>query len=626
MYNYQIGGRKGKVYALHIAPDYLVVRVNKDASGQRAAHLLPSLANENLKQYYEIAEKGVAMFQVIGSDPLATRNEQKQRLSLDPNIAFAGRVLQNQETREPLIYTENIFVQFSARAKKADITDCFKAYGLSVKTVLKFAEGAYLVSAKEGSGTAVFDMAHGLLQEKIVKLCHPELLWQRHDKAIHAAQWHLKETTISGRNITAHAHVSNAHKISTGKGVCIAVIDDGVQVSHQEFSAFGKLQHPYNFVKNSTDANPKSADSHGTNCAGVACASGIEASGVAPDAFLMPIVMPSTIGSVGESLAIEWAASHGADVISCSWGPPDGPYWDVKHPKHQVVFPLPDHTRLAIEYASTKGRNGKGCVITWAAGNGAEPVENDGYASHPAVMAIAACNERSERSIYSDYGKYIACCFPSGDYQAPGKPPLTTKGLYVADLKGMSGESSGDYTDHFTGTSAACPGVAGVAALVLQICPHWSATQVRAALLHTCDKIDIANGKYDAAGHSHFYGYGRVNAEAALRFAQAQSAKKIDVKIKHIVVKPAKGLKEQVELVNQSSFLLNEQLLFRIGKRTELVLALAKPLETFVITLKKLKLPNKLGTLTIETVDGQVLTLVTWKQAELDHEGRKKFI
>ena len=136
------------------------------------------------------------------------------------------------------------------------------------------------------------------------------------------------------------------------------------------------------------------------------------ASGVAPHAKLMPIRLASGLGSQREADAFKWAADNGADVISCSWGPVDGDWWDNNDPQHTQVAHLPTSTRLAIDYVTTNGRGGKGCVVLFAAGNGNESVDNDGYASYPKVIAVAACNDRSRRSIYSDFGKAVWCAFP----------------------------------------------------------------------------------------------------------------------------------------------------------------------------------------------------------------------
>lgn len=41
-------------------------------------------------------------------------------------------------------------------------------------------------------------------------------------------------------------------------------------------------------------------------------------------------------------------------------------------------------------------------------------------------------------------------------------------------------------------------------------------------MLSTCDRIDPAGGRYDANGHSPFYGRGRLNAERAVRTAMSE--------------------------------------------------------------------------------------------------------
>jgi subtilisin family serine protease len=79
--------------------------------------------------------------------------------------------------------------------------------------------------------------------------------------------------------------------------------------------------------------------------------------------------------------------------------------------------------------------------------------------------------------------------------------------------------ADGDYTDNFGGTSSACPGVAGTAALILSVNPELTWQQVREILKETSEKIDAENGQYDPQGHSKFYGYGKVNAEKAVKRA-----------------------------------------------------------------------------------------------------------
>jgi subtilisin family serine protease len=161
---------------------------------------------------------------------------------------------------------------------------------------------------------------------------------------------------------------------------------------------------------------------------------------VAPEASLMPIRMMSQLGSQAEADAFLWAADNGADVISCSWGPQDGNWSEPDDRRHQAWTPLPDSTRLAITYAVTKGRNGKGCLVFFAAGNGNESADLDGYAGNTDVLTVAACNDRGRRSVYSDMGEAVFCAFPSNDFAGHGEPhPDLPTALLAAEPAMTSG-------------------------------------------------------------------------------------------------------------------------------------------------------------------------------------------
>ena len=242
-----------------------------------------------------------------------------------------------------------------------------------------------------------------------------------------------------------------------------------------------------------------------------------------PKAKLMPIRLASALGSQSEADAIAWAADHGADVISCSWGPEDGDFINPQDPRHDKIVALPDQTRLALEYAVEHGRNGKGCVITWAAGNGNESVDQDGYASFNQVIAVGASDDRGKRAPYSDFGKALWCVFPSDHFL-----PSLTKGIWTTDRGGGAGynpgrvqvgDAEGHYTNRFGGTSSACPGAAGIAGLVLARNPDLRWDQVKDILARSCEKIDRAHAEYDARGHSPLYGFGRLNALRAVELA-----------------------------------------------------------------------------------------------------------
>lgn len=559
MRRFKYGGKDGREFKLVEAEDLVVVRTTEDAD-LRSLNLTPasrSLA-AGMVPILAFPEANVTVYRVVGQPDeesvLKTRNAIRRSLNEEGQVRFAGRTLIDAESGEIVVYTENIFLKFKDEVAPERCQEIIEKNGLEIKRQYRFAPNAFFLKTPEGTGMKVFDIAGMLLELPEVESCHPELITERQVKSIHPMQWHLRKTTIGQQVIDQHIHVEDAWKATKGAGVTIAVIDNGVEVQHEAFRKPGKIAGQRNTLTGINDARPSSPFSnqgnHGTACAGVACADAPNGTkGVAPDARLMPIVCGS-LGSLSEALAFEWAADNGADIISCSWGPPDGPWWLPAHASHQNAYALPDSTRYAIEYAATQGRNGKGCVILWAAGNGNESADLDGYASFEKVIAVGACNDSGRRSIYSDFGKAVWCCFPSDDFgHAPLRHPKPlTPGIWTADISGAAGanrggsmmghsseDEAGNYTASFGGTSSACHGAAGVAALVLAVNPDLTREQVKDILKNACDRIDPDFGNYNANGHSPFYGYGRLNAAKAVKLAQESLPARLSLSIEGAV-------------------------------------------------------------------------------------------
>ena len=573
MVTFRYGGRSGKAIKLGEANQYLVVRTHSGAplsSGRISEEGMRAM--RHFQPAFAIPSVGVEVHWCADRQKAtASRNRARKVLKRERDVRFAGRVLSDPKSGAPVMYTENFFVKFEDDCSTRNCKRILGSYGLNVKRPLHYARNAFFVGAKEGTGRKVFEMAEAMLKkEEEVELCHPELVRERRFKGAFPQQWHLHETTVDGMLIKANAHVEEAWPLSEGEGVTIAIIDDGVDLDHEEFFGSNKIVFPRDATLGTNNPRPGSGDDHGTACAGVACADGKNgAAGVAPKARLLPIRLGPGLGGQDEADAFFWAAQKGADVISCSWGPPDGYWWDPTDPYHHLVTPLPDATKLAIDWAVTNGRNGKGCVITWAAGNGGESVDNDGYAAYENVIAVAACNAKSKQSRYSDFGDAIWCSFPSSDVSSRNVP-----GIWTTDRMGVpgynpgqtsKGDAAGNYTNSFGGTSSACPGAAGVAALVIARNPELRWDEVRDVLKRCCDKIDPQRGKYDSKGHSKKYGYGRLNAKTAVTLAvppqpayeaihtAVQEVAIRDLKTSKISVqvgdtKPIKAVKVQVDI------------------------------------------------------------------------------
>jgi len=514
--NFRYGGKKkGQTFNIVQAKDLFVVRsmiplnALKQILSMNAASFF-----DDLSLTFAFPEVNVCVFKMKEPDKL---DACRQAFKEDPNIKFAGRVWREELSGTSLIYTENIFIKFKSKVSFKAILQLLNIYNLVVKEKFSFTENAFFLKSPEYTGLEVFNIASILRENPLVLLCHPEIVFPKRSHQIHENQWFLKETSIDGYLKPRGVEMRKIWQYTKGENTSIAIIDDGIDTNHQEFILPGKVIYPRDTILDVNMSLPQTDDeNHGTCCAGIALAQGTSfASGVAPMSRLIPI-RSGGLGSFSEAKAFAWAVDHGADIISCSWGPPDGIWYDPEDPSHRIPFPLPDSSRFAIDYALKKGRNGLGCLLVWAAGNGNEEISFDGYASLPDILAVSACDYLENRAPYSDFGKNIACCFPSSS--ASSNTFEISDGIWTTDRSNKEGYNpEGNYVGTFGGTSASCPGVAGCLALILSVFPALKNKHIRPLLNMTSDKISPVDGHYKN-GHSHYFGYGRINPHQAILF------------------------------------------------------------------------------------------------------------
>ncbi|MBK7223377.1 MAG: S8 family serine peptidase [Saprospiraceae bacterium] len=409
---------------------------------------------------------------------------------LHRNIEFVGSVFKRSDNGVYQIYTGNLFLKFRRGTTHKHIEIFFHKYGLIKKSELKFAVNSFFVEFENPIGRSIFEKSVEILQEDIVEICQPELVVNR---KVFNAEVMPDVELLYDEWAAKMIRLKEAWSFTKGRGVKICIIDDGIELSHPSFiNEHRSILTKDMFFDDETPATHKDeSEKHGTACASIAAGNDSKILGVAPEADLL-IVRSKGLGSVYEAEAIYWAVRNKADIISCSWGPADG---NLLTQEDDFIFhPLPDHTRLALEYAVSHGRGGKGCLIFFAAGNGREPIEYDGYAANSNVMAIGAVNKSGKRSYYSDHGRELFCCFPSSEVIVENhRNILTIYGLPTLDRLAELGYSSDDYFSSFGGTSASSPGMAGVAALMLSINGSLNLNQCKQLMQESCyypDSID----------------------------------------------------------------------------------------------------------------------------------------
>jgi subtilisin family serine protease len=307
---------------------------------------------------------------------------------------------------------------------------------------------------------------------------------------------------------------------STGAGMKIGIIDDGIDQTHPFFSPTGYTYPPgfpkgqrkyttpkvivarafapattrYRYARVPFD--PTSSD-HGTHVAGIAAGdygtvatdqadNRVSVSGIAPRAYLgnyKVLTVPTPqVGPDGNSpeiaAAIEAAVKDGMDVINLSLGEAE-------------IDPSRDIVVQAINAAADAG-----VAATIAAGNDFVQAGRGSIGSPgTAVKGIAVAASTNRRGQVPDDIAYFSSSGPT-PVSLAFKPDVTAPGLGILSSV-PANEGSWDV---FDGTSMAAPHVAGAIALLRQRHPSWTVAQLKSVLESTGDPVrgEGAVGEVDA--------------------------------------------------------------------------------------------------------------------------------
>ncbi len=326
--------------------------------------------------------------------------------------------------------------------------------------------------------------------------------------ALFAAQWHL-----SGQG-GADINLRNVWDAFSGRGISVAVLDDGFDHRHADLRAGYDFARDRDFVANDLDAMAGAADRHGTAVMGVIGADqgGGGLVGVAHDATLAGLRIG--FGSAGNPAQYAAALREGArfDVTNSSWG-----YTGFFADNFNSAWFAASEAALA--HGTSVGRGGLGTVHVFAAGNSraaGDNVNHHNFQNSIHTIAVAATDAAGRIAGFSTPGAAVHVA-------APGVSIMTT------DALGTLGYSAGD-SAWVSGTSFAAPAVAGVVALMLDANERLGWRDVQEILAYTARQTDPGNAtwKFNAArdfngGGLHTstdFGFGLVDAHAAVRLAE----------------------------------------------------------------------------------------------------------
>jgi type VII secretion-associated serine protease mycosin len=272
-------------------------------------------------------------------------------------------------------------------------------------------------------------------------------------------QWHLSALKVA-----------QAHRITTGDGVTVAVVDTGVD-EHRDLR--GRLLPGITVVPGESGNGRKDGHGHGTQMAGVIAGvghgSGDGVLGIAPGAKILPIKIESPgrdAGTPEVARGIKAAIEGGADVVNVS-----------------LATAPDDKIDAAIELAQDRN-----VLVVAGIGNTNKDIYGGYPALIPGVLAVGGSDKNGDHADVSIRDKAVAICAPSDD--------IVSTGL-------------GNRYRIGTGTSDSTAIVSGAAALVRSKFPDLSAQEVAHRLTATADD----NGP---PGRDDECGYGVLNIVKAL--------------------------------------------------------------------------------------------------------------
>lgn len=426
----------------------------------------------------------IANVTIYESSDSSHRNSLMSKVSSSGTKANVLSCYTNDNGLE-LTPTGYIYVELKDEADYPVLEKEAAASGCFIVRQNKFMPLWYTLHLSSGSQQNPVEVANALYETGMFAAAEPDFSFNpleiSYDPEVQN-QWGLYNSKHEGIDI----NVSAAWNYSTGRGIKIAIVDQGIELTHDDLkdNIFPLSYDAYTKSSPSKVYSSKSSIGHGTHCAGIAAAirnNGKMIAGVAPDATLISISCksPSTVYAEQAADGINWAWQNGADIISCSW----------RSPENGML-------RTSLNQAITKGRNGLGCIIVKSAGNTGDSITFPGN-YRKEIIAVANIDSTGTRYYSSSHG-------PNLFVSAPGTEILSTM--------------IGNKIERKTGTSMACPHVSGLAALILSRNPKLSAAQVREIIGKNTKKIgNIPYSTNKSCGSwNEYYGYGLIDAYQAV--------------------------------------------------------------------------------------------------------------
>ena len=431
-------------------------------------------------------------------------------VSATSKIVFASKEMVYSGTND-IVWTSNkIYVEINDNSSVEDLETVLTTNSIPYTEIIShlgYEHGFYVVLSDKFN---TLSYANTLYNNGSPILVSQPVFWSflKLANPRYSSQWGLNNTGQFGGIQGIDINAEPAWQIAEGENVTVAVIDVGVESTHEDLAA---NMLPGVDLVGFSGGNNYPPDYHGTACAGVIAAAdnNLGVKGVAYKSKILSIrvaTSDTTVYPVANDVlatAINIAGNN-CDVINCSWECDPGDNINGR-----------PYINRAISYAVNQGRGGKGCVLVFASGNANSP-----YISYPAnnnmVIAVGAINRCGQRKSYTTY--------PCDSVSTWGSNYGEQLSVVAPGNKILTCDVNGTYS-YFDGTSFAAPHVAGVAALMLSANPYLTSQQVRNIIEQTANKVRSDIYTYtDTIGHPNGkwtkpMGYGLVDAYEAVKAA-----------------------------------------------------------------------------------------------------------
>jgi predicted outer membrane repeat protein len=494
--------------------------VVKSSSNQIATMLLKSSmqGTQVNEEYINVANQPKIVI-VLGKKPFVQNQNNMRMLNNQPDTQYIAPIYTLEGYKVAIM--PEIIVRLVNKSDFDKLEALCREFDCTIIGNLLYTEQEFLITPTARNAEEVLLITEVLSTVDFVEWAFPNLVSQMelYNQPVIVEPNRIEPNDVYFKN-QWHLDVIRAPEAwyyadKTGDpNIIVAVLDTGVDIDHPDLvnniwtnpnedpyndfdddgNGLTDDVHGWDFYGDNPDVN---GDSHGTKCAGLIAAHGNNnetgVTGVTWNCKIMPIRILGSKLINGDRLqatakekaaAIRYAARSGADILNISWGGTKIPY---------IGSAIKD-----ITVEGGIGRNGKGCIVFGASGNSGGSVRYP--AKYQEVIAVGAIDVNDVVWNYSCHGSELDIVAPSGCSEK--EVCETIYGLWTTS-------NDGGYTDTMDGTSAACPIVAGVAALILSVDPNLKNSEVRNILLHSARDLD-------PPGWDEYYGFGCVDAYAAV--------------------------------------------------------------------------------------------------------------